>query len=246
MTNLLEVAGVDVRYGDLQALFGIDLAVAEGETVAVLGANGAGKSTLLAAIAGLLSPAAGQIRYRGRDLREVAAHRRVDLGITLVPEGRRLFPTLTVEENLLVGGYLAARAGRRQRAGRWTRDAVYDLFPILAARRHQRAATLSGGEQQACAIGRGLMSNPRLLLLDEVSLGLAPVTVKRLYEALPTVAGGGTTVLLVEQDIHQALAVADRVHCLLEGHTSFTGPAGQATPERLALAYFGAAPGGSS
>jgi branched-chain amino acid transport system ATP-binding protein len=244
MTNLLEVAGVDVRYGDLQALFGIDLAVADGETVAVLGANGAGKSTLLAAIAGLLSPTAGQIRYRGTDLRGVAAHRRVDMGITLVPEGRRLFPTLTVEENLLVGGYLATRAGGR-RAGRWTRDAVYDLFPILAARRHQRAATLSGGEQQACAIGRGLMSNPHLLLLDEVSLGLAPVAVKRLYAALPTIAAGGTTVLLVEQDIHLALAVADRVHCLLEGRTSFTGEAGQATPERLAVAYFGAISEGS-
>jgi branched-chain amino acid transport system ATP-binding protein len=229
---LLEVAGVDVHYGDFQALFGVDLVLRKGETLAVIGANGAGKSTLLGAVAGLHRVTRGEIRYDGRPLAGVPAHRRARLGIALVPEGRRLFPTLTVEENLLVGGY-------RSRAGSWDLAAVYELFPIVAQRRHHLGAMLSGGEQQAVAIGRGLMSNPRLLLLDEVSLGLAPVVVQALYGALGRVTAAGTTVLLVEQDVRQALAVADRVHYLLEGRTTLESPAPAVTQEELARAYFG-------
>jgi branched-chain amino acid transport system ATP-binding protein len=231
-TELLAVEGLDVRYGDFLALGGIDLAVREGETVAVLGANGAGKSTLLKTVTGLLDPAAGTVRYDGADLRRVPAHRRVGLGIAMVPEGRRVFPSLTVEENLLVG----ARTGRK---GPWTLASVYEAFPLVSQRRARRAGDLSGGEAQATAIARALMSNPRLLLLDEVSLGLAPVVVRRLYATLPRIAEAGTTVLVVEQDVRQALSIADHVHCLLEGRTVLSAPASQVTVHDVGRAYFG-------
>ncbi len=228
MTALLEIEQADVHYGDFQALFGINMALAEGETLAVVGSNGAGKSTLLKAIAGLQRTTRGDLRYDGRSLRDVPAYRRVATGIALVPEGRRLFATLTVEENLLVGAY-------RARKGAWNLTAIYELFPLGT----RRAAGLSGGEQQAVAISRALMSNPRLLLLDEVSLGLAPVVVKQLYAALPRITATGTTVLVVEQDVRQAMAVADRVHGLLEGRTAIEGAVSEVTHEQIARAYFG-------
>jgi branched-chain amino acid transport system ATP-binding protein len=234
VTELLAVEGLDVRYGDLLAVSGVDLAVREGETLAVLGANGAGKSTLLKVITGLLAPAAGRIVFDGADLRRVPAHRRVGRGIAMVPEGRRLFPSLTVEENLLVGA-------RSRRPGPWRAATVYEAFPLVAERRARRAGDLSGGEAQATAIARALMSNPRLLLLDEVSLGLAPVVVRQLYATLPLITGQGTTVLVVEQDVRQALAVADRVHCLLEGRTVLSGPAAGVSVQDIGRAYFGVA-----
>jgi branched-chain amino acid transport system ATP-binding protein len=230
--SLLELDTVDVRYGEFQALWGLDLRLEEGETLAVVGANGAGKSTLLRTVAGVLEPHAGAVRYDGADIARVPDHRRVQLGIALVPEGRRIFRSLTVEENLLVGAY-------SKRPGPWDLTAVYDAFPLLADRRSRRGGHLSGGEQQATAIGRALMSNPRLLLLDEVSLGLAPVVVEAIYRALPRVVAKGTTVLVVEQDLGQALAVADRVQCLLEGRTALEAPVGSVSREQVAAAYFG-------
>jgi branched-chain amino acid transport system ATP-binding protein len=232
---LLDLVGVDVHYGDFQAIFGVSLALSEGETVAVLGANGAGKSTLLKAITGMLPVTAGDVRYDGRSLHGTPAHRRAGMGIALVPEGRRLFPSLTVEENLLVGGH-------RARPGPWNRRSVYELFPMLPPLRKRPASVLSGGEQQAVAIGRALMSNPRLLLLDEVSLGLAPIVVRQLYAALPAITASGATVLVVEQDMHQAMAVADRVHCLLEGRTALEAHVSQVTADQVANAYFGSIP----
>ena len=232
MTTILEVSDVQVRYGDVQALFGVSLLVREGEMVAVIGANGAGKSTLLRTIAGLLRPTRGSVRFVGQDVTGLPAYRRQPLGIALVPEGRRLFPSLTVQENLQVGAY-------RRRPGSWNLARVYELFPRLAELRRRSASALSGGEQQAVAIGRALMSNPRLLLLDEVSLGLAPVIVKQVYAALPAITATGTTVLVVEQDVAQALRVADRVQCLLEGRVALEGTATGVTREAITAAYFG-------
>jgi branched-chain amino acid transport system ATP-binding protein len=229
---LLHVDEVDAGYGDVPALHGLSVTVAEGETLAVIGANGAGKSTLLKTIAGVLRPSSGEVRLGGEAVTALSAHQRVARGISLCPEGRRLFPSLTVEENLRVGAYA-------RRPGPWDLRAVYELFPLVAERRARPAANLSGGEQQAVAIGRSLMANPRLLLLDEVSLGLAPVIVGQLYAALPRITQQGTTVLVVEQDVHQAMSVADRVQCLLEGRTVLEGPAGRIDPAELAAAYFG-------
>jgi branched-chain amino acid transport system ATP-binding protein len=234
VSALLEVRGLSAGYGDFQALFGIDLEVDEHETVAVIGANGAGKSTLLNTVAGLVRTSGGTVRFAGEDLLAVPSHRRVGRGGALVPEGRRLFPSLTVEENLLVGGHA-------RRPGRWDVDRVLDVFPLVRPLLRRPADVLSGGERQAVAIGRALMANPRLLLFDEVSLGLAPIVVKQLYAALPAVVAGGTTVLIVEQDIGQALAVADRVVCLLEGRVSLEGRPGDLDRFRITEAYFGAA-----
>jgi branched-chain amino acid transport system ATP-binding protein len=229
---LLEVEGVDAFYGDFQALFGVSLEVAEGETVAVIGANGAGKSTLLRTVCGLLPRTSGTVTFDGRPLTGVPTHRRVELGIALVPEGRRIFPSLSVEENLLVGAY-------RRRPGPWSVARVLELFPNLAGMRGRGGAMLSGGEQQMLAIGRALMANPRLLLLDEVSLGLAPIVVHRIYQALPTIVAEGTTAVLVEQDIGQALAAAARVWCLLEGRVALRGRPDELTREQITGAYFG-------
>jgi branched-chain amino acid transport system ATP-binding protein len=234
VSALLEIRGLSAGYGDFQALFGIDLLVDEHETLAVIGANGAGKSTLLNTVAGLVRTSGGSVRFAGEDLLAVPSHRRVGRGVALVPEGRRLFPSLTVEENLLVGGHA-------RRPGRWDLDRVLDVFPLVRPLLRRPADVLSGGERQAVAIGRALMANPRLLLFDEVSLGLAPIVVKQLYAALPAVVAGGTTVLIVEQDIGQALAVADRVVCLLEGRVSLEGRPGDLDRFRITEAYFGAA-----
>lgn len=228
----LEVDAIDVHYGDFQALWGVSVRVEPGGTLAIIGANGAGKSTLLGAIAGSRPLTSGSISFGGRDVSKLPAHARVALGITLVPEGRRLFPSLTVEENLIVGGFA-------RREGPWSLERVYELLPIVANLRQRRANQLSGGEQQAVAIGRALMNNPSLLLLDEVSLGLAPVIVQSLYAILPDVSAEGTTVLLVEQDVGQALAAADRVQCLLEGRVTLEGDAKDLDRDSIRAAYFG-------
>jgi branched-chain amino acid transport system ATP-binding protein len=230
--TLLSITGLDVHYGDFQALYSLDLSVAEGETLAVIGANGAGKSTLLKAIAGLVIPSGGDISFDGTSIASMPPHKRVPLGIALTPEGRRIFRSLTVEENLLVGGH-------SRRPGPWNLAAVYEAFPLVAERRDRLGVNLSGGEQQAAAIGRALMSNPRLLLLDEVSLGLAPVVVEQIYAALPTITGQGTTVLVVEQDVNQSMRVADRVQCLLEGRTVLEGAPRDLSRSQIASAYFG-------
>ncbi|GAA2216125.1 ABC transporter ATP-binding protein [Nonomuraea monospora] len=236
--TLLSIRDLTVHHGQLRAVDGLSLDVDEGEVLAIIGANGAGKSTLLRALAGLNPPTSGTVHLRGRDITRLPAHQRVPAGIALVPEGRRLFPSLTVEENLLVGAY-------RKRTGPWTVAAVHELFPWMAERRDQNAAQLSGGEQQAVAIGRALLSNPELLLVDELSLGLAPVVVRRIYETLPRIVGAGTTALIVEQDVTQAMRVADRVHCLLEGRSVLRGRPGDLTAEQVEHAYFGIAQEGS-
>jgi len=228
----LEVDAIDVHYGDFQALWGVSVRVEPGGTLAIIGANGAGKSTLLGAIAGSRPLTSGSISFGGRDVSKLPAHARVALGITLVPEGRRLFPSLTVEENLTLGAFA-------RREGPWSLERVYELLPIVANLRQRRANQLSGGEQQAVAIGRALMNNPSLLLLDEVSLGLAPVIVQSLYAILPDVSAEGTTVLLVEQDVGQALAAADRVQCLLEGRVTLEGDAKDLDRDSIRAAYFG-------
>jgi branched-chain amino acid transport system ATP-binding protein len=230
--TLLEVESAHAGYGEFEALHGVSLRLEEGETLAVIGANGAGKSTLLKVIAGLLRPSAGHVRYDGRDVTQTPAHSRVADGISLVPEGRRVFGSLTVRENLLLGGY-------RKRPGTWTVEKVTGLFPMLQERIDARGARLSGGEQQALAIGRALMANPRLLLLDEVSLGLAPIVVRQLYAELPRIAAAGTTVLLVEQDVAQAMAVADRALCLLTGNVSLEGKPAGLDMDVIRRAYFG-------
>lgn len=230
--SLLSIQGLDVHYGDFQAIYSLDLHVDEGETLAVIGANGAGKSTLLKAIAGLLPPSAGTMEFAGASIATTPPHKRVPLGIALTPEGRRIFRSLTVEENLKVGAHV-------NRKGPWNLESVYAAFPLVADRKDRIGVNLSGGEQQAAAIARALMSNPRLLLLDEVSLGLAPVVVEQIYAALPAITAQGTTVLVVEQDVNQAMSVADRVQCLLEGRTVLEGAPADLTRDQIATAYFG-------
>ena len=229
---LLRVERVDAFYGDFQALFGVSLAVGAGQVVAVIGANGAGKSTLLKCIAGLMHPRAGAIAFDGGDITTTPAFNVVKRGIALVPEGRRLFPSLTVEENLLIGG-------ESRRPGPWTLARVYALFPVLAERRHVPATALSGGQQQMAAIGRALMANPKLLLCDKISLGLAPIVVRDIYARLPEIVGEGLSVIIVEQDIVQALRAADHVYCLQEGRVALDSAAAGLTGETIAAAYFG-------
>jgi len=231
-TTLLAVERIDSRHGLLQAVREVSLEIQEGETVALVGANGAGKTTLLRTIAGAHRPSGGRVLFAGEDVTGVPAYRRARLGIALVPEGRKLFPELTVEENLRV-----AAAARRE--GRWTVDEVLEAFPLLQPLRRKRAASLSGGEQQATAIGRALMTNPRLLLLDEVSLGLAPLAVEALYHAIEALVAGGTTILLVEQDLARAMRVAGRVICMLEGRLVLEGEAARLSREQVTDAYFG-------
>jgi branched-chain amino acid transport system ATP-binding protein len=230
---LVETKRLDLYYGDFQALFGIDLTVEEGETVALIGANGAGKSSFLKALAGLARAERDAIRFDGEAIGGRPAFEIVRRGIALVPEGRRLFPSLSVEENLLVGAQ-----GKTQDRG-WTLDAVYGLFPILRERRHQASTTLSGGQQQMVAIGRALMSNPRLLLCDEISLGLSPAVVRDVYAGLAEIKRRGTTVVVVEQDLGAALAAADRLYCLMEGRVTLQGRPADLSREAIQAAYFG-------
>jgi branched-chain amino acid transport system ATP-binding protein len=230
--SLLEIDTLATGYGDFQALFDVSATVAEGETLAVIGANGAGKTTMLRAICGQVPVWSGAVRFDGRDLSRIPAHERVPMGIAMVPEGRLLFPSLNVRENLQIGGHA-------RRPGPWTVERVVEVFPMLERLLGRESDLLSGGEKQAVAIGRALMANPRLLLLDEVSLGLAPVVVKQVYAALPAVTAAGTTVLVVEQDITQALSVADHVSCLLEGRVSLEGTPQSLDREQITAAYFG-------
>jgi branched-chain amino acid transport system ATP-binding protein len=230
--TLLSVRGLSAFYGSFQALFDVSLDAGEGETVAVIGANGAGKTTVLRTIAGVLPVPAPAIRFDGAPVGGRPAHELVDRGIVLVPEGRRIFPSLSVEENLLIGAY-------RGRPGRWTLARVYELFPVLAERRGQPGTNLSGGEQQMLAIGRGLMANPRLLLVDEISLGLAPIVVQDLYRVLRAIAGEGTTTLVVDQNVSQILPLAQRVYCLRKGAVALEGRPADLTRARIAAAYFG-------
>lgn len=227
--SLLEVRDLDVRHGLLQAVRGVSLTLEQGETVALVGANGAGKSTLLRTLAGGHRPAAGEIVFAGEEITRLPAYKRVGRGIGLVPEGRQLFLSLTVEENLQVAAH----------PGYWTLEKVLEAFPLIAARRKSRALNLSGGERQATAIGRTLMANPKLLLLDEVSLGLAPVAVDALYQSLETVIEQGTTVLVVEQDLGRAMGIAQRVICMLEGRVVLEGRSVELTREQVTDAYFG-------
>lgn len=229
---LLKVNAIDVFYGDFQALFGVSLTVEAGQVVAVIGANGAGKSTLLKSIAGLMPPRRGDIVFDSTSVGALPAFEVVKRGIALVPEGRRLFPSLSVEENLLIGG-------QSKRSGPWTLSRIYDLFPVLAERRHLPATSLSGGQQQMAAIGRALMSNPRLLLCDEISLGLAPIVVRDIYARLPEIVGEGLSLIIVEQDIVQALRAASHVYCLQEGRVALEGAAKALTRESISAAYFG-------
>ena len=230
--SVLELQDVDVFYGDFQALFKVSLQVEEGQTFACIGANGGGKSTLLRTVAGLQRPASGSVLLRGEPVDQVPAHDRVGMGIALVPEGRRVFPSLTVFENLQIGAY----GGRK---GEWDTDSVLELFPLLKPLVKRQASSLSGGEQQALAIGRALMANPELLLLDEVSLGLAPVVIKRIYEAMVLLVGTGTTIVVVEQDVQHVLTVADHVACFLEGRISLEGKPSDLSSEAITAAYFG-------
>lgn len=229
---LLKLSGLDAHYGDFQALFGLDMDIATGEVIAIIGANGAGKTTLMRSISGLLRNEAAQVTFRGQAIGELRADQVAYAGIALVPEGRQLFPSLSVEENLRLGSTVG-------RHGPWSLDAVYDLFPILKERRNQASTSLSGGQQQMVAIGRALMSNPELILFDEISLGLAPVIIKSIYDALPSIISGGMTALIVEQDITKALAVSSRVYCLQEGRVSLTGRVEDITRDQITAAYFG-------
>ena len=229
---ILDIRDLTVHHGQLRALDHVSLRVFPGEVYAIIGANGAGKSTLLRTIAGLHRPTEGSILFDGANVTRVRPERRAIGGIVMVPEGRRLFPSLTVEENLQVGATHA-------RKGPWTIERVYELFSWMKDRRTQRTEQLSGGEQQSVAIGRALVANPRVLLLDELSLGLAPIVVQRIYGMLPQILATGLTVLLVEQDVSQALRVASHLQCLLEGQTTLEGKPSDVTLEQVEAAYFG-------
>jgi len=232
MSALLATSDLTAFYGDAQALFGIDFELAAGETVAVIGANGAGKSTFMKAVTGLVKARRDGIRFQGEPIGGLPPGEIVKRGIALVPEGRRLFPSLSVEENLLMGAFA-------RRPGPWSVDRLYKLFPILADKRAQPAPSLSGGQQQMVAIGRALMSNPTLLLCDELSLGLAPIVIKEIYDALPALCAEGMTVVVVEQDVAMAQLVSQRIYCFQEGRVSLQGRSSELSREQISQAYFG-------
>jgi branched-chain amino acid transport system ATP-binding protein len=232
VTAALVVEDLEAGHGLLVAVRGISLSVAEGETLALVGANGAGKTTLLRTIAGAHHATAGRVVLDGQDVTRLSAHRRVKQGLALVPEGRRLFPELTVKENLQV-------AGKRGRRGEWTIDTVLDAFPLLREVLTKRASQLSGGQQQAAAIARAIMTNPRVLLIDELSLGLAPLAVDAVYESVAHLLSGGATVVLVEQDLQRAMSVSDRLMCLLEGRVVLEAASRDVTRDQVTAAYFG-------
>lgn len=232
---LLQTIGLTARYGDFNALFGVNIRLNPGETIAIIGANGAGKTTLLRSIAGVLSNEPGQLMHRGEAIGAMPADAVMKRGIAMVPEGRKLFASLSVEENLLIGVQM------RTAPGFWTLHTVYDLFPILKDRRSSPGTALSGGQQQMVAIGRALMSNPEILLCDEISLGLAPVVIRDIYAAVPRIKASGASLIIVEQDIGQALKVADRVYCMMEGRVTLEGQAHDISRAAIHAAYFGAA-----
>ena len=229
---MLKVRNLVARYGDFQALFGIDFDLKQRNIVALIGANGAGKSTFLKSIAGQMPNKSGEIRFNSEEISGLPSDRIVRDGISMVPEGRRLFRSLSVEENLKVGSF----AGRQ---GRWTLDAIYTLFPQLRDKRYVPATALSGGQQQMVAIGRGLMSNPDLLMCDEVSLGLSPAVIKDIYKVFPLIRAEGLSLIVVEQDIDAALNISDHVYCFMHGKVTLHGAPNELTKERISAAYFG-------
>ena len=230
--TLLRTRGLRAFYGDFQALFDIDVAVDEGETVAIIGANGAGKTTFLRAVVGVLHGRPEMVEFDGKPIGNLTAHEIVRMGIAMVPEGRRLFPSLTVEENLCIGAYC-------DRPGPWSLERVYELFPVLKERAQMPATSLSGGQQQMAAVGRALMSNPRLLLCDELSLGLAPVVIRDIYARLATIAHEGMTLVIVEQDINRALDASARFYCFQEGRVALTAATNGFDRHAITAAYFG-------
>jgi len=232
---LLSTHNLTAHYGDFQALFGVDISLEEGETIAIIGANGAGKTTLMRSIAGVLINDRETVSFNGDIIGNATADAIMAMGVAMVPEGRRLFPSLSVEENLLIGTY------GRKNGGHWTLETVYDLFPILKERRNNPGTALSGGQQQMVAIGRALMSNPRVLLCDEISLGLAPVVIRDIYKAVPKIKEAGASLIVVEQDIGQAMQVADRVYCMMEGRVTLSGTPATLSRDAIHDAYFGAA-----
>jgi branched-chain amino acid transport system ATP-binding protein len=229
---ILQIQNMDAHYGDFQALYNVSMEVNEGEVISVIGANGAGKTTLMRSVSGLLKTLPTSVIWKGQEIGHLRADQVAHLGIALVPEGRLLFPSLSVEENLIIGG----QAGRK---GPWNLRRIYDLFPILEERRNVPSTALSGGQQQMVAIGRALMANPDLLLMDEISLGLAPVIIRSIYEALPGIVGEGLSAVVVEQDIAKALSVSSRVYCLQEGRVSLEGASDSVAREDISRAYFG-------
>jgi branched-chain amino acid transport system ATP-binding protein len=235
----LEIRDLEVCHGLLKAVRGVNLDVRAGEVLAIVGANGAGKSTLLRTIAGTYRASLGGIKFKGQDIEGIPAHKRVAAGLSLVPEGRRLFPKMTVQENLMLG----AQIGRK---GDWNVERVFEIFDNLVKRRHENAETLSGGEQQATAIGRALVANPELILLDEVSLGLSPAIVDRVYSILPELRARQTTVVLVEQDLSRVMDVSDRVICMLEGRIVLEGATKSLSRDQIVDAYFGLSAGTQS
>ena len=230
--SLVTTHGLQAFYGDAQALFGIDFRLDEGELVAVIGANGAGKSTFLKSLTGLVKVPSDAVRFDGRPIGGMPPGQIVKLGLAMVPEGRRLFPSLSVEENLLMGAF----AGRK---GPWTLERLYRMFPILEQKKRNPGTALSGGQQQMVAIGRALMSNPRVLLCDELSLGLAPIVIKEIYDAMPTITGEGMSVIIVEQDVMVAQRVSQRIYCFQEGRVSLEGASNALSREQISQAYFG-------
>jgi branched-chain amino acid transport system ATP-binding protein len=230
--TLLRTRNLSAFYGDFQALFSINVTVEEGETVAIIGANGAGKTTFLRSVAGAIGTAPEMVLFDGHPIGGKTPHEIVRLGIAMVPEGRRLFPSLSVEENLLLGTH-------SERTGPWNLKRVYELFPRLFDLRQLPAPALSGGQQQMAAVGRGLMSNPRLLLCDELSLGLAPVIIRDIYQCLAAITAEGTTVVLVEQDINRALDASARFYCFQEGRLALTAPTKDFDRDAITAAYFG-------
>jgi branched-chain amino acid transport system ATP-binding protein len=229
---LIETRGLTAFYGDAQALFGIDFRLDAGEVVAVIGANGAGKSTFLKTLTGLVKTAREAVRLAGRPVGSMAPGAIVRQGLAMVPEGRRLFPSLSVEENLLMGAFA-------KRPGPWNLKRLYTLFPVLEHKRHNPATALSGGQQQMVAIGRALMGNPSVLLCDELSLGLAPIVIKEIYDAVPVLTREGMSLVIVEQDVSVAQRVSQRVVCFQEGRVSLEGASDSLTREQISRAYFG-------
>ncbi|MDA8101269.1 MAG: ABC transporter ATP-binding protein [Nitrospiraceae bacterium] len=233
---MLEVRNIDVFYGDVQVIWDVSFQVKQGEVVALIGANGAGKSTTLKTVSGLLKPRKGAVSFNGEDLGAVPAYHRIDRGMALCPEARRLFVEMTVEENLDMGSLRGEARKKREQ----TRDMVFALFPRLKERRRQQAGTLSGGEQQMVAIGRGLMSLPKLLMFDEPSLGLAPILVREIFDVIRKIRQEGATVLIVEQNVKQTLAIADRAYVLEHGRVAMEGTgAGLLNDPHVKAAYLG-------
>lgn len=232
MAALLQTHHLQAYYGDAQALFGIDFELKAGELVAIIGANGAGKSTLLKCLTGLVKVQAGAVIWKGQSIGGMAPGKIVRQGLAMVPEGRRLFASLSVEENLLMGA-------NAQRQGPWSLNRLYQLFPMLNEKRHLPATSLSGGQQQMVAIGRALMSNPEVLLCDELSLGLAPIVIREIYNAMPSITAEGMAVVIVEQDVSMARQVSQRLYCFQEGRVSLQGPSADLSKEQISHAYFG-------